>query len=103
MDYEEKISGLIDSAATSGLFVMPAAAVPSVAVVSTAGGEREAGAEGEGEQLRCMLRLSNERNEVLRGQMQQVRVYGGLGWVRFGLVHGGEMRSSGLCMCRHHR
>jgi hypothetical protein len=52
--------------------VPPAAVASAVAVVVDKEGRGD-GAEGEGEQLRCMLRLSNERNEVLRGQMQQVR------------------------------
>lgn len=72
-EYEEKISGLIDSAATSGL-------LGTVGVELLLSGRREEGGleeeQGVGteaeQQLRCMLRLSNERNEALKGQMQQV-------------------------------
>lgn len=81
-DYEEKISGLIDSAATSGLL----GSTSSSFIVTPSGQRQGYGQEGveaaQGalgwaeeveEQLRCMLRLSNERNEALKGQMQQVR------------------------------
>jgi hypothetical protein len=83
-EYEEKISGLIDSAAISGLLPLPAPSPSSSSSLAAAlaaargGGQGQLGEGGGGggeeaeEQLRCMLRLSNERNEALKGQMQQV-------------------------------
>ena len=99
LEYEEKISGLIDNAELSGLLLgrVLGDAVTSSSLLTTPGtGEsvggkqqeegKEGGEEGDGqqqegeegarleaEQYKCMLRLSNERNQALKLQMQQIQ------------------------------
>ena len=97
LEYEEKISGLIDNTELSGLLLgqvlgdavsaspllsTPYTTTPTAASVSSSSPAKSPppqdldGANGDAclgaEQYRCMLKLSNERNTALRLQMQQV-------------------------------